>query len=336
MKSLIQRYCFFGVLLLLVVSSGVFAQDAQPSDPSGDQDVIASCLSTIGTCAAKSADNSTLSLQLDRIDRVYTIDSRMTIIVKSSQPGYLYLLDETSTGQIILLLPNRFLPGEEPIEAGKLLTYPAPKMNFNLTVTAPCGREKVYAFVTKEPVEAFQNAIGDVVALLAPDVARKGLTDIVNQLNADAAQVAIKDFEIREKKYPTGPSTDSNAESQEPLTVVLEHSGSLYIDGEYLFARVTSQRTGYLYVLVETDDENGAVLLPNKNCEEYRIEAGQSLLIPSKEDAFRWRIATKNFGIKKISFWLMSKPIDLASELNDSEYLAKVELSIETRAAAKK
>ncbi|MDO5308567.1 MAG: caspase family protein [Planctomycetia bacterium] len=111
--------------------------------------------------ATPGADHATeqVRIQLDRSDRVYEEEDKLTITVESSKSGYLYLicLPESDEYDPILLLPNKFTDNALRIEAGKAVTYPSKESRFEFRVVLPpnsrATTEHIVAFVTSEPLD---------------------------------------------------------------------------------------------------------------------------------------------------------------------------------------
>ena len=95
-------------------------------------------------------------------------DELVRFRVRSSQSGYLTLVNRNHQGGVALLYPNGFAPARR-IEAGEGAFFPAGR-EFRFRVTGPFGQELVKAIVTPEPlvtaadVERLANSIGLVTA----------------------------------------------------------------------------------------------------------------------------------------------------------------------------
>src|SRR5258708_4203056 len=91
-------------------------------------------------------------VSVDREDRTYKIDDRVTIKVKSEKGGYLYLFNVDPEGNVLCLYPNKF-QSDNKIEAKTEITIPDPDdTKFRITIGEPVGKELLKAIVTRKPL----------------------------------------------------------------------------------------------------------------------------------------------------------------------------------------
>lgn len=159
-------------------------------------------------------DGSVL-LDVDRPDRVYEADDHVLVTVKSSKPGYLYLLNVDSKGEAALLIPNRYFQ-DNRIAANEETTYPTAKMGFNLTVSGPSfGRETLKAFIADEPIEELdqKGAKSTIAELSERDMKSLGqeLVGRIKSINVEPTECPASPFLTAELEYQTVAKGDRPA-----------------------------------------------------------------------------------------------------------------------------
>lgn len=92
-------------------------------------------------------------VDVDRRDRCYKENDLLTVTVKASREGYLYLIHMNEAGKETLLIPSEFQQ-DNKIEPNKTVSYPAPDADFQFRVTPPFGREKIKAVVTNRRLKS--------------------------------------------------------------------------------------------------------------------------------------------------------------------------------------
>jgi hypothetical protein len=100
-------------------------------------------------------DNARFSvgITLNHENHIYTEDELVTVSVKSSEDGYLYLLHIGADGTKTMLIPNKFQQNNA-IKGGTAVRFPSSDSDFQFRVTPPFGTEKIIAFVTKKPLKS--------------------------------------------------------------------------------------------------------------------------------------------------------------------------------------
>ena len=93
-----------------------------------------------------------VNVSVDHKNHFYEEGDKMTVTVKSSKPGYLYLFYKDASGAVTVLFPNRF-HSNNYIEAKKKITIPNVAMSFELQTTAPFGTETLQAIVSLQELD---------------------------------------------------------------------------------------------------------------------------------------------------------------------------------------
>ena len=98
---------------------------------------------------------------------VYNVGDPVTVAVRSSEAGYVYLFNVRSSGEVVQLLPNRLdaAGGDNAIAAGATRTFPPPGARYAFTVDGPDGLDRVTAVVSKTPLDT--EAVFDKIGMSA-------------------------------------------------------------------------------------------------------------------------------------------------------------------------
>ena len=89
------------------------------------------------------------------------------------EPGYLNIISINAHDQATVLFPNQYYPGST-VNRGKL-TIPEDHMGFEMVTDGKTGPNRITAFLTKEPVNAYKNGFrtpAEVLARLSPKSTR--------------------------------------------------------------------------------------------------------------------------------------------------------------------
>ncbi len=92
-------------------------------------------------------------VDVDRRDRCYEENDLLTVHVKTSREGYLYLIHVSEMGKETLLIPSEF-QRDNRIVPNKTVLYPDPDADFQFRVTPPFGRERIKAIVTDRKLKS--------------------------------------------------------------------------------------------------------------------------------------------------------------------------------------
>lgn len=111
-------------------------------------------------------------VDVDRKNRVYRVGDVMTVTVRSSRAGYLYLLYRQADGKVACLFPNQ-LQSDNKIPANKDIIVPAANARFRLRIAEPTGQEVLKAIVTLKPVKALE--VANLVKSVATPIATKDI-----------------------------------------------------------------------------------------------------------------------------------------------------------------
>jgi hypothetical protein len=81
----------------------------------------------------------------------YKDGESMEIYVQGNRDFYARIIDITSSGDIIQLLPNNYR-NINSFKAGKLYSIPDQEDHFGLVVTAPCGEDRIVVYASDVPL----------------------------------------------------------------------------------------------------------------------------------------------------------------------------------------
>jgi hypothetical protein len=89
------------------------------------------------------------------------------------QPGFLNIMHITTEDQATVLFPNQYHP-QNAVGRGKI-TLPSRRMDFEMVATGPFGPNLITAFLTRSPINGYQEGFKtakDVLAELSPNSTR--------------------------------------------------------------------------------------------------------------------------------------------------------------------
>lgn len=132
------QYLLIAVSLALPVSQA-FAQAARPIVP-------------VKRPQGAIPQSFMVDVSVDHENGVYEEGDLLKITVKSSESGYLYLIDRDVKGNIVLMYPNGYHP-DNRIEGGKEVSIPSDGMEFDLQTRAPFGKETIQAIVSRKKLQ---------------------------------------------------------------------------------------------------------------------------------------------------------------------------------------
>lgn len=143
----------------------------------------------------------------------YKDGERMEIYVQGNRDFYARIIDITSSGDIIQLLPNDYRKINS-FKAGKLYSIPDQDDHFGLVVTAPCGEDRIVVYASDVPLgQINMEPVGQGLGLY------KGTME---SLATAARRVSI---------VPCGSSSCSAAEFYEAVWAIATTCGDLRMRG---------------------------------------------------------------------------------------------------------
>src|SRR5690606_29237439 len=84
----------------------------------------------------------------------YAVGEPITVGVRTSEGGYVYLFSVSSTGEVVQILPNRFAEGRDAfLAAGETRYFPPAGARYTFAVDAPGGLAKVIAVASRQPLD---------------------------------------------------------------------------------------------------------------------------------------------------------------------------------------
>ena len=137
---------------------------------------------------------------VNHADHIYRGGENLEVIVRSTEAGYLYVLQRGASGRIYLTFPNKY-QRDNDIPANREVRVPAGDANFRIRIGPPYGKEVVKAIVCKSKVSVFEDTMP-----------RKGT----------AAEVSKSLFEKDPELVGPAPWEPTRAESWAEHTVTIE------------------------------------------------------------------------------------------------------------------
>ena len=140
---------------------------------------------------------------------VYNVGDPVTVAVRSSGAGYVYLFNVRSSGEVVQLLPNRLddAGGDNAIAAGETKTFPPPGARYAFTIGGPDGLDRVTAVVSKTPLDtealAQFGSGGLAQSTLSPEAFAESLSVVVTPLPSEAWVTDTASFQVGRAAAPT-------------------------------------------------------------------------------------------------------------------------------------
>jgi hypothetical protein len=184
-------------------------------------------------------DNARFSvgITLNHENRIYTEDELITVSVKSSEDGYLYLLHIGANNTKTMLIPNKFQE-DNKIKSGTEVRFPSSDSDFRFRVTPPFGTEKIIAFVTKKPLKSIN--VKDFTESSVTAVEIGSVEELESELKAAAKNVAVEGTDNAGNNFSrafvayTSRSKNSVAPAQQEQRYGVSFGPSKYKCGEVL------------------------------------------------------------------------------------------------------
>lgn len=148
---------------------------------------------------------------------VYNVGDPITVSVRSSEAGYVYLFNVRGSGEIVQLLPNRLdAAGEDnTIAAGATKTFPPSGARYAFTVDGPDGLDKVMAVVSKTELDTATLAQfgsgGLAQSTLSQQSFAESLSVVVTPLPTEAWVTDTASLQVGAAATPTPPPTPAPA-----------------------------------------------------------------------------------------------------------------------------
>jgi hypothetical protein len=164
-------------------------------------------------------DNARFVVQVDvdKKDRVYKVDDKLIVSVKSSDDGYLYLVHLNPNGKDMMLIPNKYQK-ENNIRAGQIVSYPASNAAFDFVIEGPdLGEETIIAVVSKEPLTLADQS--KIIRENATEMSETESEEFWNQIEL------AKNTNIRERKttYAIDSVTYKTFSQNTAITAINRH-----------------------------------------------------------------------------------------------------------------
>jgi hypothetical protein len=133
------------------------------------------------------------------------IGDTVSFSARVGRDAYAYLFDVDAAGQITLLFPNRFVPGNL-LRAGQEYALPAPQL-YRLRVAGPAGNEVLKLIVSSRPLHLESFPTGSALQPLAGEAATLART-LLDQLRREinAGSLAARAIVIEDASTPASAS----------------------------------------------------------------------------------------------------------------------------------
>ncbi|MBB6098195.1 hypothetical protein HNR42_001620 [Deinobacterium chartae] len=82
----------------------------------------------------------------------YRPGERIRLYVSTTRDAYVYLFNVDPSGNVDMVLPNRYSGGGNFVRAGTTAVFPAANAGFTFDIAAPYGQNKVLALASKTPL----------------------------------------------------------------------------------------------------------------------------------------------------------------------------------------
>jgi hypothetical protein len=245
-----------------------------------------------------------VALKSDKEDGVYDIRDKITLTFKAEKDSYLTILDFTSSGQILVLFPNRWVENNH-VGAGQEVKIPAEGQKFSMRMGGPVGVDVVKAIATNKDIQVINP---DDKQLMGPFAVLKDLEstrDILlveeeeeedkkdetetsgkaaeEPLQWSVASLAVMTRDPQNAGEPTGFAVAR----KEDWTVKMWTNGASFLTGNLVFVTILSNKPAKLVSLVNMGaSENENNLLPEGT--DIAVQDGEILILPGKND--RWKL----------------------------------------------
>lgn len=87
----------------------------------------------------------------------YFFGDKIRVYTRVNQNAYVYLFNINADGQIDLILPNAYSPGNY-LRAGETYSFPEPGARYEFTISGPAGVDQVLAVASRQPLSLAQIA----------------------------------------------------------------------------------------------------------------------------------------------------------------------------------
>lgn len=246
-----------------------------------------------------------VTLESDHKDAgdVYAIGDKLALTFKSEVDGYLTLLDFTSSGQIVVLFPNKWVESNL-VKAGQEIRVPAEGQKYSMKVGGPIGVDIVKAIVTNNPVPVFnpenQELAGPFSILKDSKAATRDILLVAEDetasepVSADSLKWGVASLPIMTKDPQKADALTGFAVEQNGDWMVKMWVGRpSYLTGELVFVKLFSNQPAKLVSLVNLGaSENQNRLLP-EDISEVALNANEIMVLPGKADKWKLVAASK-------------------------------------------
>ncbi|MDR2137596.1 MAG: DUF4384 domain-containing protein [Synergistaceae bacterium] len=244
-----------------------------------------------------------LSFASDKENDVYNIGDAITMTFKSEEDAYLTILDFTSSGQMLVLFPNKWV-ADNRVKAGQEVKIPAAGQKFSMKAGGPVGIDVVKAIATNNDVPIVnpdnrslvgpfavlkdtKTATRDILLVAEEDETADGANES-GPLKWSVASLAIATLDPSNAEQPSGIAAASNKDKA--WTAKMWTNGSNFLTGEQVFVKFLSNKPAKLVSLVNEGNGNRDLLPEGR---EYGLQAGEILVLPGKDDKWKLVAAAK-------------------------------------------
>jgi hypothetical protein len=236
---------------------------------------------------------------------VYNIGDAITMTFSSDEDAYLTILDFTSSGQMLVLFPNKWV-SDNHVKGGQEVKIPASGQKFSMKAGGPVGIDVVKAIATNNDVPIVdpdnQSLVGPFAILKDAKTATRDILLVAEEEDDEAGQgaeesgplkwsvasLAIATLDPSNADQPSGLAVASNKDKG--WAAKMWTNGASFLTGEQVFVKFLSNKPAKLVSLVNEGSSNRD-LLPEGS--EYHLQAGEILVLPGKNDKWTLVAASK-------------------------------------------
>jgi hypothetical protein len=234
---------------------------------------------------------------------VHNIGDAITMTFSSEEDAYLTILDFTSSGQMLVLFPNKWV-SDNHVKAGQEVKIPASGQKFSMKAGGPVGIDVVKAIASNNDVPVVnpdnQSLVGPFTVLKDVKTATRDILLVAEEDDAtpnaeenaplrwSVASLAIATLDPSKADEPSGFAAVSDKDKG--WAAKMWTNGSNFLTGEQVFVKFLSDKPAKLVSLVN-EGSGSRDLLPEGV--EYRLQAGEILVLPGKNDKWKLVAASK-------------------------------------------
>jgi len=216
-------------------------------------------------------------VRVDRKDRVYYQGDLLTVFVRSSRNGYLYLFNRRVDGQVVCIFPNKYQRENLITTAGEVVV-PGQGAPFHFRITPPLGTEALIALVSLERLEPDKFGARSFTEKIATPVDKDALVRVAKAVlpESNYAEHSVTIYTRERPGTTPGPATQPSRKHRRlGLFIGVSH----YRDENIPDLHVSHKDAIALAKLMEELGRlDGGLVLTNEHATLAKIRAGIAAL----------------------------------------------------------